>query len=259
MLDKIDQSALSDQSVKGWAVQTGLKTLKVCVFTAGVVTEITADVARLGSDLPAMERALNSSKESFAKGDLKQGFRHLGNFLGLSGREVGRATVIVSVVKNVAAKFISVAEREPGLINGASRAGRIDYSKEFSRDIARNFKPGYRIFEGRTAKDIVLVQFHPDKVIGAGRSLKYWTSVDEANAFTSTDDIMHKLAILPEWGERGAVSVARIPKGTEVSYCVGIAQLKKSPLTSEVFRGGGKQYLFKDFDPSWIVERRTLN
>ncbi|MFH1780583.1 MAG: hypothetical protein ABH841_01050 [Candidatus Nealsonbacteria bacterium] len=43
----------------------------------------------------------------------------------------------------------------------------------------------------------------------------------------------------------------------EVVYCIGEA-VPKTGETGKVFSGGGLQYLFKDFDPSWLVETRRI-
>jgi hypothetical protein len=87
--------------------------------------------------------------------------------------------------------------------------------------------------------------------------LKYWTSTAQANKFKTVDDVTQKLALLPKWGERNVVSVAKIPKGTEITYCLGKAELQISKPAGK-FPGEGVQYLFKDFDPAWIIETRKM-
>jgi hypothetical protein len=56
---------------------------------------------------------------------------------------------------------------------------------------------------------------------------------------------------------REAVTVIRIPKGTDITAYKGLAspQLGK---TEQLFNGDGVQYRFRDFDPNWIVETRSL-
>ena len=60
---------------------------------------------------------------------------------------------------------------------------------------------------------------------------------------------MDGLTLLPEWGERGYVSVAKIPAGTNVKYALGTAVKQRSPITGNTANGGGVQYLFSKFDP----------
>ncbi|MFH1780581.1 MAG: hypothetical protein ABH841_01040, partial [Candidatus Nealsonbacteria bacterium] len=165
-------------------------------------------------------------------------------------------TAEAKLVKNE----IKLATKGEELSAVAKISHRLDYSKDFEKDIIRNFKPGSKIFHGKLNDDLVIVQFHADKSIGLageGRSLKYWTSVGQANEFKTMDDVLQELALMPEWGERGIVSLARIPKGTQLAFCFGQA-VQKASETGQIFRGGGIQYLFKDFDPSWIVKTRKI-
>jgi hypothetical protein len=103
-----------------------------------------------------------------------------------------------------------------------------------------------------------LVQFHSEKALGIGRSAKYWTTIEQANSLKTLDEVAKKLALPSNWGERNVVSIARIPKGTEVTYCFGRAESQISK-TEGIFKGEGIQYLFKDFDPAWIVETRKIS
>lgn len=72
----------------------------------------------------------------------------------------------------------------------------------------------------------------------------------------TVDSVRNGLALPPGWGPRDAVSVARIPKGTEVEFFHGTA-LKQSE-NGAVFGGNGIQYRFKDFDSSWILDTRKI-
>ena len=102
------------------------------------------------------------------------------------------------------------------------------------------------------------MQYHPDRALGDRRTAKWWTTTAEANQISSVAELRKRLALPPEWGDRSAVSVARIPKGTEIEYYVGTAKEQISRVDGAVFPGGGTQYRFRDFDPAWITETRTL-
>lgn len=139
-----------------------------------------------------------------------------------------------------------------------TQEGRIPYSHRFETDL-ENFVPGTaNLHDGPLQHDLLLVQFHQNTPLGNGRSAKWWTPVEQANAVTTLREVLEVLALIPEWGPREAVSVARIPRGTHVTFYRGLAMKKYSGEVSKWFRGGGVQLRFRDFDPSWIVETREL-
>jgi hypothetical protein len=113
------------------------------------------------------------------------------------------------------------------------------------------------LFQGPVRDDLVLVQYHRDVPLGQGRSAKFWTPVETANKYATLGEVMENSALLPEWGPRDVVSVARVPRGTEVTYYVGEAARQVSQ-TGQVYDGKGMQMRFKDFDPGWIVETRKI-
>lgn len=135
-----------------------------------------------------------------------------------------------------------------------SKNTRVDYSKTFDKEVAENFKEGYKIFSGPLKEDLFLVQFHGDT---KARSLKYWTSLDQANKMSTMDDVVNQLALLPEWGNRNTVTIAKVSKGTTVNYCVGEAKDKTSKF-GKIYKGDGDQYLFRDFDKSWVLKTRMI-
>jgi hypothetical protein len=140
---------------------------------------------------------------------------------------------------------------------GAKTAGRIDYSRGFADDLV-NFNPGAQRFTGTLEEDLILVQYHASDVsLGAGRSAKWWTTTEQANQFSTGEALQHGLALPPDWGARDAVSVARIPKGTQVDFHQGTArrQIGKNGIE---YGGGGIQFRFSDFDPSWIIQTKSL-
>ena len=135
--------------------------------------------------------------------------------------------------------------------------GRIDYSRGLANDLLVNFNPGYSRFSGSLQDDLTLVQFHrSDRELGQGRSAMWWTSPDQANSMSTIGDVRGSLALPPGWGARDAVSVARIPSGTEVEYYLGSA----APQVDGGLRytGNGLQMRFKNFDPSWVIQTRNI-
>lgn len=77
----------------------------------------------------------------------------------------------------------------------------------------------------------------------------------QARWLTSGEDVREALALLSEWGARDAVSLARIPKGSKVTFVVGEAAKQSSPFIMEVRSRGGLQLRFLDFDQRWIIKQ----
>lgn len=69
-------------------------------------------------------------------------------------------------------------------------------------------------------KDLYLVQFHSDVKVGSGRSLKRWTTFDEANGISTKDDYLDKMAVMSDWGARDNTSIAKIPIGIKIKYAI---------------------------------------
>ena len=137
---------------------------------------------------------------------------------------------------------------------GTSSSKVWDYSKQFDGELA-NFNAGYEI-KDVIDEDIYLVQFHSNAKVGSGRSLKYWTTFDEANGISIVDDYMNKMALLSNWGARDNVSIAKIPAGTKIKYAIGTA--KEQAGATESRPGGGRQILFEQFDDAWVLDTRSL-
>ena len=137
---------------------------------------------------------------------------------------------------------------------GTSSSKVWDYSKQFDGELA-NFNAGYEI-KDVIDEDIYLVQFHSNAKVGSGRSLKYWTTFDEANGISTVDDYMNKMALLSNWGARDNVSIAKIPAGTKIKYAIGTA--KEQAGATESRPGGGRQILFEQFDDAWVLDTRSL-
>ena len=154
-----------------------------------------------------------------------------------------------------AARLVTGARDLAKLEVSAGRAGRINYAERFADDL-KNFEGGKAwLHEGPLDRDLTLVQYPVGD--GAGATAKWWTSTDEGNLAQTMDDVHRRLALLPEWGERTSVRVARIPEGTEVEYLYGRA----APQVAEdgvAYAGHGQQFRFRDFDEQWIRETRQL-
>ena len=88
-----------------------------------------------------------------------------------------------------------------------------------------------------------MVQFSSD---APNASLRYWTTIDEANGISTIEEYMDKMALSKEWGNRNVVKVARVKKGTEVTHAIGTA--KAQTKISDPRPGNGKQILFSKFD-----------
>jgi len=149
----------------------------------------------------------------------------------------------------------SYGKSSGNVAKGGSSSGKVwDYSKQFNGELS-NFNDGYNIYNV-VDKDMYLVQFHSGAEVGSGRSLKYWTTFDEANGISTTDEYMDKMALLSDWGARDNVSIARIPAGTKIKYAVGTARKQRGP--AETRPGGGLQILFEKFNDSWVIDTRKL-
>lgn len=102
-------------------------------------------------------------------------------------------------------------------------------------------------------EDMILVQFSSD---APNASLRYWTTIDEANGISTIEEYMDKMALSKEWGNRNVVKVARVKKETEVTHAIGTA--KAQTKISDPRPGNGKQILFSKFDSNWITEVRNI-
>ena len=54
-------------------------------------------------------------------------------------------------------------------------------------------------------EDMILVQFSSD---APNASLRYWTTIDEANGISTIEEYMDKMALSKEWGNRNVVKVS---------------------------------------------------
>ena len=177
----------------------------------------------------------------------------------VNGYMFGGAGVGVAGIRNAAksGKLAGFMADEAGSVSyeGGRTSGKVwDYSKQFDSELA-NFNAGYNI-KNVIDKDLYLVQFHSNDEVGNGRSLKYWTTFDEANGISTVDDYMNQMALLSNWGARDNVSIAKISAGTKIKYAIGTAREQVGAIESRP--GGGLQILFEQFDDGWVLNTRPL-
>lgn len=79
-------------------------------------------------------------------------------------------------------------------------------------------------------EDMILVQFSSD---APNASLRYWTTIDEANGISTIEEYMDKMALSKEWGNPNVVKVARVKKGTEVTHAIGTAKAQTKMAQSQ--------------------------
>lgn len=133
---------------------------------------------------------------------------------------------------------------------------RLDYSRGYLL-AKEDFMTPPKEFNGVLKRDLVVVQYHSEKPLGQGRSYQWFMPVIQANSLHTVEQVMDTVALLPKWGERSHVSVARIPAGERVRFLHGraAAQIDEAGVAA---CGGGVQYRFFDFDPKWVVDTRKL-
>ena len=152
-----------------------------------------------------------------------------------------------------AAEDAGKAGKTAGKVGESGRESSImDYSNRFADSLAEDFNPGVEVRDV-VKEDMILVQFSSD---APNASLRYWTTIDEANGISTIEEYMDKMALSKEWGNRNVVKVARVKKGTEVTHAIGTA--KAQTKISDPRPGNGKQILFSKFDSNWITEVRNI-
>ena len=76
------------------------------------------------------------------------------------------------------------------------------------------------------------------------------------NRISTVDEYMNKMALLSTWGARNNVSIAKVPKGTNVRHAIGFASEKTNGIEQRV--GRGKQLLFEKFNDKWVIDTKKL-
>ena len=146
----------------------------------------------------------------------------------------------------------NLAEDVGKVVESGRESSIMDYSNRFADSLAEDFNPGVEVRDV-VKEDMILVQFSSD---APNASLRYWTTIDEANGISTIEEYMDKMALSKEWGNRNVVKVARVKKGTEVTHAIGTA--KAQTKISDPRPGNGKQILFSKFDSNWITEVRNI-
>jgi len=134
---------------------------------------------------------------------------------------------------------------------------RYDYSSDYL-DAFKEFVGNPKEFDGVLSRDLVVVQYHNGGVHNVDYTSKYFMPVMQGNTLHTVNEVMDAVGLLSKWGERSHVTVARIPSGESVRFIYGRAKTQNCLTAGELRPGGGVQYRFYDFDPSWIKETREI-
>ncbi|MCX6991399.1 MAG: hypothetical protein NTX49_10140 [Chlamydiae bacterium] len=114
-------------------------------------------------------------------------------------------------------------------------------------------------FDGVLAKDLVVARFCGGTDTITGYNCTWFTPITYLNSLATLEEVMESAAILSRFGERNRVIVARIPAGSKVQFLHGRAAPQVDSVSGEIRSGGIVQYQFKDFDPAWVKDVRSLN
>ena len=173
---------------------------------------------------------------------------------GLNGieAEVNKLAKAPKGIDGVTEGAGNLAEDAGKVVESGRESSIMDYSNRFADSLAEDFNPGVEVRDV-VKEDMILVQFSSD---APNASLRYWTTIDEANGISTIEEYMDKMALSKEWGNRNVVKVARVKKGTEVTHAIGTA--KAQTKISDPRPGNGKQILFSKFDSNWITEVRNI-
>lgn len=172
--------------------------------------------------------------------------------------------ISINTNKSDDAFALIIAEvKENKLLEGTIPENRIDYRYGFLEDLINFENKDVHLFHGKLKEDLCLVNYHDkSKPLGIGpgtRSMRWAGTQSEAILLTTIDEAcQHYALVWPDWGERNAISYLFIPKGTELTFIEGIAKAQLSQ-SGIVFKGGGRQYRFRDFDTNWITKTKELN
>ena len=165
--------------------------------------------------------------------------------------EANAAVKAVDKVDDVADAAKTI-EKLDGVIESGRESSIKDYSNRFADSLVDDFNTDVEVRDV-VKEDMILVQFSSD---APNASLRYWTTIDEANGISTIEEYMDKMALSKEWGNRNVVKVARVKKKTEVTHAIGTA--KAQTKISDPRPGNGKQILFSKFDSNWITEVRNI-
>ena len=237
----IGQSICDTADEKGVAYSSGY-------IVTEVVTALLAD-----KGLDKIKNVAKTGKTADNVADIAEG---AAKGAGNAAEDAGKAGKGLEGAANgaeSAAEDAGKAGKTAGKVGESGRESSImDYSNRFADSLAEDFNPGVEVRDV-VKEDMILVQFSSD---APNASLRYWTTIDEANGISTIEEYMDKMALSKEWGNRNVVKVARVKKGTEVTHAIGTA--KAQTKISDPRPGNGKQILFSKFDSNWITEVRNI-
>jgi|GEM_PF-4763237 len=144
--------------------------------------------------------------------------------------------------------------KNPNLLRNC---GKNECAGKFIRDM-KEFSSLPNMISEKTKREMVLVQYHGSGEVGVDRSLNWWMVPNEANYLHTLEEVMNKAGLLTSFGERNSVTVARIPKGEQLTFLSGKAGKQIDAITGEIRPGGATQLRFKDFKAEWIRETKKL-
>lgn len=172
--------------------------------------------------------------------------------------------VLVNPIGKLAenSRFVSQASQPP-LLSHVSGGKRYSYAIGY-QEAAKNFIDPPKEFFGKLSRKLKVFQFHtiapvnPMVSTSGMRTFQWFMPVCEGNKCWTLEELYQRAALLTRWGERTHVSVAEIPAGKPVRFLHGRAAKQIDTVTGEISEGGGVQYRFFDFDPTWIIETRDI-
>ena len=232
---------------------TGIVVAGVSGVGAAAIAETVIASAGISAETDGVFYTVASLRNgSFSRSEFKNavingavnGYMFAGAGLGVAGiRNAAKSGKLAGFMADEAGSVSYESGRESSIM---------DYSNRFADSLAEDFNPGVEVRDV-VKEDMILVQFSSD---APNASLRYWTTIDEANGISTIEEYMDKMALSKEWGNRNVVKVARVKKGTEVTHAIGTA--KAQTKISDPRPGNGKQILFSKFDSNWITEVRNI-
>jgi hypothetical protein len=216
-----------------------------------------APASKMGSDAP---RANSIGNADVAPAESSARYAGAGTGVGGSGAGTSSASAIGKAPSGGnKVRFADEAGGGKGSISTNQTSKIHDYTRGYAAEFENFVDHAPKEFNGSLSKPLRVVSYHNGEPIGAGRSLKYWMPVSEANAMGTMEDVINRLAMLNEWGARSHVSVAEISAGQSVQFLHGRAGIQVGKIDpSDIRTGGGVQYRFKEFDESWVKMTKEL-
>ena len=216
------------------------------VSKADDLVDVARTVDTLDDTVKIADELTDAAKAVDQVGDIKDA--------AMAVNVMDEANAVVKAVDEVndVADAVKTVEKLDGVIESGRESSIKDYSNRFADSLVDDFNTDVEVRDV-VKEDMILVQFSSD---APNASLRYWTTIDEANGISTIEEYMDKMALSKEWGNRNVVKVARVKKKTEVTHAIGTA--KAQTKISDPRPGNGKQILFSKFDSNWITEVRNI-